>query len=201
MKPIATPAYQPRCNGSSDFARIIQTQIHSERYSAQLSAAWFDTKLGPMIAIADTTSLYLLDFFDGRKLAKNSADLQRITRAQIIPNICTPITQIAQELAAYFAGTLTTFATPITFTGTNFQKHAWHALLQVPYNTTRSYKEQSMAACKESAHRAIANANGVNKLAIIVPCHRIVRTGGALGGYGGGLKRKRWLLDHENGGC
>jgi AraC family transcriptional regulator of adaptative response/methylated-DNA-[protein]-cysteine methyltransferase len=81
--------------------------------------------------------------------------------------------------------------------GSDFQKSAWQALIQVPYGQTRSYLEQASIIGKPKAFRAVANANGANQIAIVVPCHRIINTGGELGGYGGGLQRKSWLINHE----
>ena len=81
--------------------------------------------------------------------------------------------------------------------GTDFQKLAWHALTTIPYGHTKSYVEQAHAIAKPSACRAVGTANGANQLAIIIPCHRIITSTGKLGGYAGGLTRKKWLLAHE----
>ena len=162
-----------------------------------LHAAWFQTKLGPMIAISDQHALYVLDFFDRSKIDQLIIQAATHVNAQIIPGLSAPILSVAQELKEYFAGTLNTFATPVHLTGTEFQESAWQELLRVPYGATRSYKEQSIALHKGTAFRAVANANGANKLSIIIPCHRIISSDGTLGGYGGGIQRKKFLLDHE----
>ncbi len=100
-------------------------------------------------------------------------------------------------MGAYFKGKLREFNTPIHLMGTSFQAQVWNQLLKIPYGETRSYLEQAKAIKKETAYRAVANANGANQLAIIIPCHRIINNNGKLGGYGGGTEKKKWLLEHE----
>src|SRR5699024_10469520 len=92
---------------------------------------------------------------------------------------------------------LTTFTVPLTLVGTDFQKEVWQALQTIPYGKTRSYKEQSQQIGNEKAIRAVAGANGQNKISVIIPCHRIIGSDGSLTGYGGGLWRKRYLLELE----
>ncbi len=162
-----------------------------------LKSTEFDSPLGPILAIADDEALYLLEFLDGRGVALEVENLRAKTKADIIPGRSNLIISIKKELKAYFAGDLKIFKTPVKFLGTPFQQLAWSALLRIPYGETRSYAAQAISIKKPTAFRAVANANGANQLAIIVPCHRIINTGGALGGYGGGLKRKKWLLKHE----
>ena len=105
--------------------------------------------------------------------------------------------KLKQQIDEYFTGTRTEFALPLHLLGTTFQKSVWQGLLQIPYGETRSYKQQSIFLGDEKAIRAVAGANGENGIAIIVPCHRVIGTDGSLIGYGGGLQRKKWLLDHE----
>jgi O-6-methylguanine DNA methyltransferase len=97
----------------------------------------------------------------------------------------------------YFIGTRKEFDLPLHLLGTSFQKSVWLGLLQIPYGETRSYKKQSIFLGNEKAIRAVAGANGENGIAIIIPCHRVIGENGSLTGYGGGLQRKKWLLDHE----
>lgn len=115
----------------------------------------------------------------------------------IVPGHSAPIDSIEKEIGAYFDGTLQNFKTPVRLHGSDFQKSVWKVLQKIPYGQRRRYGEQAEALDRPSATRAVANANGANQLAVIVPCHRIVRCNGDLGGYGGGLERKLWLLDHE----
>ncbi|AWN75135.1 trifunctional transcriptional activator/DNA repair protein Ada/methylated-DNA--[protein]-cysteine S-methyltransferase [Legionella anisa] len=167
------------------------------KHSKVLKASWFDSPLGPMLAVADEEALYLLEFVDRRGLEREIERLRKKMKAAIIPGDTSPIRSIEKELTAYFAGTLKQFSTPIEMLGSPFQKMAWHALTLIPYGETRSYAEQAQALGKPTAYRAVANANGANSLSIIVPCHRIINSSGNLGGYGGGIARKQWLIEHE----
>jgi len=162
-----------------------------------LKASWLDTPLGSMIAISDEKLLYLLEFVDRRGLEREIERLRIKTKSAIIPGSTKPILSIEKELKAYFDGTLQKFNTSIFFLGSEFQKSVWHELTNIPYGETRSYLYQAKILGKDTAYRAVANANGANQLAIIVPCHRIINTNGELGGYGGGLHRKKWLIEHE----
>ena len=162
-----------------------------------LTTAWIDTKLGPMLAIADEEQLFLFEFISRRGLEREIERLRAKGKVVIVPGRTAPIDSIDREIQAYFDGTLKNFKTPVRLEGSDFQKSAWVALQKIPYGQTRSYAEQAKSLGRLSATRAVANANGANQLAVIVPCHRIVRSNGDLGGYGGGLERKLWLLDHE----
>jgi AraC family transcriptional regulator of adaptative response/methylated-DNA-[protein]-cysteine methyltransferase len=162
-----------------------------------LKASWLDTPLGSMLAIADENSLFLLEFVDQKGLERNIERLRHRTKSAIIPGSTLPIISIEKELNAYFEGNLTEFATPVHLQGSPFQKLVWQELLEIPYGETRSYSKQAESIGRPSAFRAVANANGANLLAIILPCHRIINQDGNLGGYGGGIIRKKWLIDHE----
>lgn len=165
-----------------------------------LKASWLDTKLGAMVAISDDDGLYLLEFVERRGLEREIERLRVKTKAAIIPGTTDAIELIKLELESYFNGTLREFSTPIHLLGTTFQKLVWEELMRIPYGETRSYAKQSEAIGKSSAYRAVANANGTNQLAIVIPCHRIINSNGDLGGYGGGIERKQWLINHEKRG-
>ena len=162
-----------------------------------LKASWVDTLLGPMLAIADNEKLYLLEFADRRGLEKEIETLRKRHKAAIIPGETSAITTIKKELADYFSGKLKVFQTPLHIVGSTFQKQAWQALQKIPYGETRSYLTQAKVIGNEKAFRAVANANGANQFAIVIPCHRIIQHNGDLGGYGGGKARKEWLILHE----
>ncbi|MHB1559891.1 MAG: methylated-DNA--[protein]-cysteine S-methyltransferase [Isosphaeraceae bacterium] len=108
-----------------------------------------------------------------------------------------PFREAVAQLDAYFAGERTTFDLPLRLGGTDFQRLAWDALLTIPYGTTISYGEQARRIGRPAASRAVGAANGRNPVAIIVPCHRVIGSGGKLTGYGGGLPLKQWLIDLE----
>ncbi|KTD08978.1 Ada protein (O6-methylguanine-DNA methyltransferase) [Legionella gratiana] len=180
------------------FSKIMGTApSHLAKYPTVLKASWIDSPLGPILAIANNDALYLLEFVDRHGLEHEIEKVKQKMKATIIPGNTPPINSIEKELQEYFAGHLKKFNTPIKRIGSPFQKMAWHALTSIPYGETRSYAEQAQAIGKPTAYRAIANANGANQLAIIVPCHRIINSSGSLGGYGGGIARKQWLIEHE----
>lgn len=106
---------------------------------------------------------------------------------------------LARELDGYFAGRLSRFETPLVIAGTPFQRRVWNALLAIPYGETRSYEELARTIGSEHGQRAVGHANGENRIAIVIPCHRVVNKNGNLGGYGGGLWRKEFLLELEGG--
>lgn len=168
-----------------------------DKYHNILFASWVDTPLGPMLAIADEKALYLLEFVDRRGLEREVARLCIKMKSVIIPGETSSICSIKKELDAYFTGNLRTFNTHLYVLGSPFQKSVWTELLRIPYGETRSYLAQAIAIGKPAACRAVANANGANQFAIIIPCHRIINSNGALGGYGGGVHRKKWLIAHE----
>jgi AraC family transcriptional regulator of adaptative response/methylated-DNA-[protein]-cysteine methyltransferase len=178
------------------FAKLMGAPPASSAARA-LFAAWLDTPLGAMTAIGDEDALYLLEYADRRGLERQIARLRARARAGIVPGRTGPIAQIEAELAAYFEGRSMRFATPLARLGSAFQNAVWEALLTIPPGQTRSYAELARAIGQPQAVRAAGQANGANPFAIVVPCHRVINADGTLCGYGGGLPRKHWLLDHE----
>lgn len=172
--------------------------------SLTLEYSLINTKLGTMIAIADEESLYMLDFLDNLHLENKVKNLtkqmceSKQANVSIIQGEAYPLHTISYELDSYFSGTLKDFKTPVYLTGTSFQQLAWNELIKIPYGNTKSYLSQAISIGKSTAYRAVANANGANNLAIIVPCHRIINNNGKLGGYSSGIERKQWLIEHEN---
>jgi len=162
-----------------------------------LHAEWLDTVLGPMLAIADENALYLLEFVERRGLENEIKRMRKKLKAAIIPGENEILKQIKSEVAKYFAGTLSSFKTPIVMLGSTFQKQVWRALQTIPTGETRSYSDIAKQIKRPTACRAVAQANGSNQLAIIIPCHRVINANGTVGGYGGGVARKEWMLEHE----
>ena len=162
-----------------------------------LYAQWFETPLGAMLALADDGGLALLEFVDRRGLEREIEAMQKKLKRPILPGAHAYLAQIGDELAAYFAGRELSFATPIALRGSAFQRTVWNALLSIPPGATRSYADIAATIGRGSAVRAVGRANGDNRLCLIVPCHRVIGADGALTGYGGGLWRKQWLLEHE----
>ena len=162
--------------------------------------AWFDTPMGPMIAGAVQAGLCLLEFTDRRMLETELKMLRKHFNTVTVPGETPHHASLRKELEAYFARTLHTFRTKTTRFGTPFEERVWDQLDQIPYGTTTSYEELAARVGSPGAVRAVGRANGMNKLGIIVPCHRVIRKSGDLAGYGGGIWRKRLLIDLESNG-
>ena len=158
---------------------------------------WLSTPLGPMLAVCDDTHLYMLEFTTRKNMERGFAKLRKTYGRAVIPGRTAITDKIEAELNAYFSGTLQSFETPLAPTGTAFQNKVWAALRDIPYGTTCAYTDLAIAIGNEKAVRAVASSNANNGLALIIPCHRVIAKGGALGGYAGGLDKKQWLLDHE----
>lgn len=153
--------------------------------------------LGPMVAAADEKSLYLLEFADRRMLASQLSRLAKRLACAFVPGENEILEQTEREIAEYFDGRRREFTVPVSYPGTEFQRSVWQQLRLVPYGETSTYEAVARAVGNSRAVRAVGRANGANRLAIILPCHRIVRSDGTLSGYGGGVRRKEWLLAHE----
>ena len=162
--------------------------------------AWIDTPIGPMIAGATDAGLCLLEFTDRRMLEAQLETMRRRFRAAIAPGRHPYLDQLQRELAEYFAGSRTVFSVPTNAPGTPFEERVWRALREIPYGETRSYEDIARAVGSRAAVRAVGRANGLNRIAIVIPCHRVVNKSWELGGYGGGLWRKRRLLHLEQHG-
>jgi len=153
------------------------------------------TPVGPMLAVSSEDALYLLDFFTRRNLDAELANLRR--NAEIISGRTSVSRGLERELADYFAGRSATFETPLKISGSDFQRSVWTQLRTIAAGDTWSYADLANAVGQPTAARAVAGANAANQFAIVVPCHRVIASSGALGGYAGGVQRKQWLLEHE----
>lgn len=178
------------------FSRILG-DVPARSDGKALFATWIDTPLGPMISIVDESYLYLLEFVDRRGLEKEIERLRQKLKIGIIPGETHITNQLKAELLDYFSGKSYEFHTPFFLLGTAFEKSVWEALKLIPLGQTCSYLAIAKDIGQPKAFRAVANANGKNQLAIIIPCHRVINENGELGGYGGGLNRKQWLINHE----
>jgi AraC family transcriptional regulator of adaptative response/methylated-DNA-[protein]-cysteine methyltransferase len=155
------------------------------------------TPLGPMVAGATSEGICLLEFADRPMLETQIKRLRKTLDCVFAPGSNEHIDQLDAQLERYFAGTLAEFTVPLIVPGTDFQRAAWDYLRGIPYGETRTYRDEARAIGSPGAQRAIGRANGDNRVAIVIPCHRVVGADGQLSGYGGGLWRKRCLLDHE----
>ncbi|MEL6558497.1 MAG: methylated-DNA--[protein]-cysteine S-methyltransferase [Bacteroidota bacterium] len=156
------------------------------------------TPLGPMFICATDKGVCLLEFVDRKMLETELKDLQRLLAATIMAGENQHTRQMKIELDEYFLGSRKQFQIPLDLPGTAFQKSAWQSLQDIPYGETTTYSEQARKIDKPTATRAVARANGMNRVSIVVPCHRVIGKNSQLTGYGGGLERKQWLLEHES---
>lgn len=155
------------------------------------------TPLGPMLAGATATGVCLLEFADRRMLETQLVRLRKRLGIPFVPGQTELLDDLAGELAAYFAGSVTELGVPLDLPGTDFQRTVWQQLRSIPCGETISYVELARAIGRPTASRAVARANGDNRVAIIIPCHRVIGSDGQLTGYGGGVWRKQKLLEHE----
>lgn len=155
------------------------------------------TPLGKMIAGATDKGICLFDFEFRKMMPAIRKRISSFLEDDLVEGEHEHIEQLQQQSDEYFRGERQRFDLPLLMTGTEFQQKVWEALHTIPYGSTRSYMQQTKVLGDEKAIRAVARANGENCLAIIVPCHRVVGSDGSLTGYAGGLKAKKWLLEHE----
>lgn len=156
-----------------------------------------ETPLGPMLAAASDVGLCLLEFAEPERLARQLKRLEAMLDEAPVDADHPLFARLEQQLAAYFAGELKAFDLPLDLLGSDFQRQAWTALTEIPYGETRSYQQQAEAIGRPASVRAVARANGDNRIGILVPCHRVIGKDGSLTGYGGGLWRKQKLLALE----
>jgi AraC family transcriptional regulator of adaptative response/methylated-DNA-[protein]-cysteine methyltransferase len=181
------------------FTRIFGEPPTNARASARtpLLAERIDTPLGGMVAVTDDEGLRLLEFFDRRATERELSVLRKRLRTNVVPGKHRHLAAVRSQLADYFSGKDLNFNISIAPIGSPFQLRAWKVLQSIPAGETRSYSWMAKRLGDENARRAVGRANGTNMICIIIPCHRVIRADGTLCGYGGGLWRKKWLLDHE----
>lgn len=155
------------------------------------------TPLGPMVACAGDDGVYLLEFAERRILDAQWSRLARLFSARYRIGVNSHLRQLHEEINQYFAGQRKAFDVSIVDRATDFQAAVWKQLSSIPLGQTSTYQQLAVQLERPKAVRAVGRANGDNRLAILIPCHRVVGSDGSLTGYGGGLDRKKWLLDHE----
>ena len=155
------------------------------------------TPVGPMLAGVTKEGLCFLEFTGRHRLKTQLEKIKKRLKCRISSGTNPLFHEVQGQLNEYFDGTRRFFSLPLHVIGTTFQCHAWRGLEKIPYGKTRSYKEQAAFLNQPSATRAVAKANADNRISIIIPCHRLIGKNGGLIGYGGGLWRKEYLLDHE----
>jgi AraC family transcriptional regulator of adaptative response/methylated-DNA-[protein]-cysteine methyltransferase len=189
--------YQSLSGFREAFGQLVGVTLGRARGTRPIALTRVLTPLGPMVAAAVDEGVCLLEFAERRMLAIQLRRLVRFVGGVVTPGPHPHLEQLDRELKEYFAGSRTAFGVPLHAPGTAFQEACWSYLRDIPYGQTRTYAEGAAAVDRPEAVRALGRANGDNRLAILVPCHRVVGADGRLTGYGGGLWRKRALLDLE----
>lgn len=164
---------------------------------ASLKADWFETPLGTMVAVGDSTHLHLLEFHDRKALPTELKKLFKASKGQLGFGTSDVLGQTRQQLDEFFAGNRPSFELKLALHGSPFTQTVWQALRNIPVGETVSYGALASQLGQPNAARAVARANGANQIAIIIPCHRVIGADGQLTGYGGGLWRKQKLIDLE----
>ena len=181
------------------FRKLVGAPPTAVKDAPVVRATRIPTPLGPMVAAATDDTLVLLEFVDRRMLPAQFKRIQRALGCLFVPGESPLFAKVRAELDEYFSGARRDFSLPVDVHGTPFQRQVWAALRTIPSGETRSYADIARQIGRPTAVRAVARANGDNALAILIPCHRVVGSDGSLTGYGGGLWRKRRLLELERG--
>jgi AraC family transcriptional regulator of adaptative response/methylated-DNA-[protein]-cysteine methyltransferase len=156
-----------------------------------------ESPIGDLVLGASRRGCCLVEFADRYGLEKIKAQIQVRHKLEMIERDSPLLDSVAEELRDYFSGSLHSFSTPVDLRGTRFEQAVWQELLAIPYGQTRTYGDIAKSVRNPLAFQAVGGANGRNPLAIVVPCHRVVQKGGGMSGYGGGIWRKKYLLDFE----
>ncbi len=191
--------YESHSGFRDAFSKTFGKSPGKSRSIDSLVTTWIESPLGPLVAGATSEGVCLLEFTDRRMLDGQFAMLRRHFSCPIVPGENEHLKRLKGELEEYFAGTRKKFTVPLIFPGTDFQQRVWKQLQLIPYGETVSYEDIAQRIGSPKSHRAVGHANGLNRIAIVIPCHRVVNKGGKLGGYGGGVWRKQKLLDLERG--
>lgn len=194
---IVTSGYASHSGFRDAFSRIVGLPPGRARGGEPLVATTFDSPVGPLVVAAVDAGLVFLEFGDLARLEEQASRLRRRFLGQLVVGDHPHLDRIGVELTEYFAGTRRDFTVPLVVRGTPFEERVWAALRGIPYGTTCSYADIAARIGSAKATRAVGSANGRNRLAIVIPCHRVVNADGKLGGYGGGLWRKVRLLELE----
>lgn len=162
-----------------------------------LSAHYVLSPIGKLLAVAKGPRLFLLEFSDSKEDQKIIQKLKKTYKADIVFERSLIMRRLEKELAEYFAGKRRKFTVPLAPAGTSFQQKSWKFLQKIGYGQLKSYQEQAVGVGNKKAVRAVAGANGKNKIVIVIPCHRVIGSDGTLTGYSCGLWRKEYLLKLE----
>ncbi len=183
------------------FTRVFGEAPGRSRQNAdRVVITMLETPLGPLLAGANDLGINFLEYTDRRMLEHNLKTMRRRFGCAVVPGRHPLLDALREQLDEYFQGSRREFTLPLTSRGTPFQDKVWQELCRIPHGQTISYDELARRIGQPTAQRAVARANGMNYVAILIPCHRVIGKDGSLTGYGGGLWRKRLLLELERTG-
>lgn len=183
---------------TDSFKRTTHLTPSESRQEAVIYTTRILTPIGPMLAGGTSEGICLLEFVDRRMLETQIQRVSHLLRARVLPGENRYFELLKRQLDEYFASKRQQFDIPLVLAGTPFQQKVWSLLQSIPFGETRSYKQQAEALGEPAAIRAVARANGDNRISILIPCHRVIGSTGELVGYGGGLWRKQYLLKLES---
>ena len=189
--------YESLSGFNDSFKNVFGVSPKNSKMEKIVDLKRIETPLGTMIACANENGICMLEFSDRKALPTELKEISKHFDANIVQGENPHFKTLEKELEEYFEGKLKDFTVPLAPVGTDFQKKVWEILRTIPYGTTRTYQQQADILGNPKAVRAVANANGLNKISIIIPCHRVIGSNGTLTGYGGGIWRKQKLLELE----
>lgn len=190
--------YESLSGFNESFKNILGVSPKNSRMQMIIDLKRIETPLGTMFACAVEEGICLLEFTDRKNIEKQFQSLSKALNSEIVQGENKHFKQLESELKEYFEGKRQQFEVPLYITGTEFQGKVWQLLREIPLGETRTYKQQSERLGNIKAIRAVGTANGINKIAILIPCHRVIGSKGDLVGYAGGIWRKQKLLELEN---
>ena len=176
----------------------LNNQIYKTINLSKISLKTIKTRMGEMVIVATDKGVCLFEFADYKYLKKELLQIMKNYNGIFIIENHHYFDLLISQLEEYFKEKRSVFDIKLDMIGTDFQKTVWNSLLKIPYGQTISYKQQADILRKPSAVRAVANANGQNKISILIPCHRVIGSNGSLTGFGGGIERKKMLLELES---
>jgi len=185
----------------ADKLDAILEAVPGNRQPPMVMAGWTDTPIGRLLLACTNAGLCLAEFVEAERLPGLVNDVRRFFGPAIAQGEHQHLEQARTEIADYFAGRLTRFHVPVVYSGTPFQQAVWRRLREVPYGKTLSYEGLARAVGVPKGQRAVGRANGQNRIAVIVPCHRVINKDGRTGGYGAHPWRKDFLLQLEQRFC
>lgn len=197
METAFDSGYESLSGFTESFKNVFGVSPKNSKNQKIVDLKRIETPLGTMYTAATDDGICMLEFTDRKMLETELKYISKSLNANIIQGENKYFGVLENELLEYFEGKRKEFTVPLHFVGSDFQKSVWEILMKIPYGETWSYAKQSEILGNIKKVRAVANANGMNKISILVPCHRVIGSNGNLTGYGGGIWRKQKLLELE----